>query len=139
MRGVSMGDLALSTSNWYFVAILTLSALTMLSRIWLPIVYDGFELAGRPKAPFKWLEEGGVSGWLKPLGFGLAIFAVGTLAGVALGWLPATPTDWLPGVIGTTLLRYFMVAVTIIVVAVPEGLPMSVTLSLSYSMRRMTH
>ncbi len=31
-----------------------------------------------------------------------------------------------------------MIAVTIIVVAVPEGLPMSVTLSLAYSMRRMT-
>jgi Ca2+-transporting ATPase len=31
-----------------------------------------------------------------------------------------------------------MVAVTIIVVAVPEGLPMSVTLSLAYSMRKMT-
>ncbi len=36
------------------------------------------------------------------------------------------------------LLVYFMVAVTLIVVAVPEGLAMSVTLSLAYSMRRMT-
>lgn len=35
------------------------------------------------------------------------------------------------------LLSYFMIAVTIIVVAVPEGLPMSVTLSLAYSMRKM--
>ena len=31
-----------------------------------------------------------------------------------------------------------MIAVTLIVVAVPEGLAMSVTLSLAYSMRRMT-
>ena len=30
-----------------------------------------------------------------------------------------------------------MIAVTLIVVAVPEGLPMAVTLSLAYSMRRM--
>jgi Ca2+-transporting ATPase len=37
----------------------------------------------------------------------------------------------------TTLINYFMVAVTIIVVAVPEGLVMSVTLSLAYSMRKM--
>ena len=36
------------------------------------------------------------------------------------------------------LLGFFMVAVTLIVVAVPEGLAMSVTLSLAYSMRRMT-
>ncbi len=35
------------------------------------------------------------------------------------------------------ILRYFMIAVTVIVVAVPEGLPMSVTLSLALSMRKM--
>jgi P-type Ca2+ transporter type 2C len=34
-------------------------------------------------------------------------------------------------------LKYFMMAVTLIVVAVPEGLPMSVTLSLALNMRRM--
>ncbi|HDP76267.1 MAG TPA: calcium-translocating P-type ATPase, PMCA-type [Bacteroidales bacterium] len=36
------------------------------------------------------------------------------------------------------LLSYFMVSMTLIVVAVPEGLSMSVTLSLAYSMRKMT-
>lgn len=35
------------------------------------------------------------------------------------------------------LLQTFMIAVTLVVVAVPEGLPMAVTLSLAYSMRRM--
>lgn len=35
------------------------------------------------------------------------------------------------------LLQTFMIAVTLIVVSVPEGLPMAVTLSLAYSMRRM--
>lgn len=35
------------------------------------------------------------------------------------------------------LLQYFMVAVTLIAVSVPEGLPMSVTLSLALNMRRM--
>ena len=34
-------------------------------------------------------------------------------------------------------LQTVMIAVTLIVVAVPEGLPMAVTLSLAYSMRRM--
>ncbi len=42
---------------------------------------------------------------------------------------------WLP-VLERTL-KYFMMAVTLIVVAVPEGLPMSVTLSLALNMRRM--
>lgn len=35
------------------------------------------------------------------------------------------------------VLRYFMMAVTLIVMAVPEGLPMAVTLSLALNMRRM--
>lgn len=35
------------------------------------------------------------------------------------------------------LLQSVMIAVTLVVVAVPEGLPMAVTLSLAYSMRRM--
>lgn len=35
------------------------------------------------------------------------------------------------------ILQTIMIAVTLIVVAVPEGLPMAVTLSLAYSMRRM--
>ena len=39
--------------------------------------------------------------------------------------------------IAQIVLKYFMMAVTLIVVAVPEGLPMSVTLSLALNMRRM--
>ncbi len=45
------------------------------------------------------------------------------------------PSDWLS--IGQYALNTIMIAVTIIVVAVPEGLPMSVTLSLAMSMKRM--
>ena len=37
----------------------------------------------------------------------------------------------------TYCLQTFMIAVTLVVVSVPEGLPMAVTLSLAYSMRRM--
>ena len=36
-----------------------------------------------------------------------------------------------------TVLKYFMVSVTLIVMAVPEGLPMAVTLALALNMRRM--
>ena len=35
------------------------------------------------------------------------------------------------------VLKYFMMAVTLIVMAVPEGLPMAITLSLALNMRRM--
>ena len=43
--------------------------------------------------------------------------------------------QWLD--IARIVLKYFMMAVTLIVVAVPEGLPMSVSLSLALNMRRM--
>jgi Ca2+-transporting ATPase len=43
--------------------------------------------------------------------------------------------DWI--LFGGFLLQTVMIAVTVIVVAVPEGLPMSVTLSLALSMKRM--
>lgn len=43
--------------------------------------------------------------------------------------------EWIPFI--AYLLQSIMIAVTLIVVAVPEGLPMAVTLSLAYSMRRM--
>ena len=43
--------------------------------------------------------------------------------------------DWIHFI--SYILQTVMIAVTLIVVAVPEGLPMAVTLSLAYSMRRM--
>ena len=47
----------------------------------------------------------------------------------------ATSEDWINLV--TYVLNTIMIAVTLIVVAVPEGLPMSVTLSLAFSMRKL--
>ena len=46
-----------------------------------------------------------------------------------------SPFDWLD--FARYLLNSLMIAVTLVVVAVPEGLPMSVTLSLALSMHRM--
>jgi len=43
--------------------------------------------------------------------------------------------NWLK--MAEVVLKYFMMAVTLIVMAVPEGLPMAVTLSLALNMRRM--
>ena len=47
----------------------------------------------------------------------------------------STPFEWVD--FARYLLNTIMIAITLIVVAVPEGLPMSVTLSLALSMRRM--
>ncbi len=49
---------------------------------------------------------------------------------------PATGEEFLK--VAGALLNYFVYMVIIIVVAVPEGLPMSVTVSLALAMRRMT-
>jgi Ca2+-transporting ATPase len=64
-----------------------------------------------------------------------ALILVGRLVGyfVAAGGLVVG--DWIA--FGGFLLNTVMIAVTVIVVAVPEGLPMSVTLSLAMSMKRM--
>lgn len=48
---------------------------------------------------------------------------------------PGQNADWMKLV--KMLLGYFMIAVTLIVMAVPEGLPMAVSLSLALNMRRM--
>jgi Ca2+-transporting ATPase len=50
-------------------------------------------------------------------------------------FLHTQPFDWIS--FGTYMLQTLMIVVALIVVSVPEGLPMAVTLSLAYSMRRM--
>ncbi len=63
-------------------------------------------------------------------------FAAAIIIGrIVMYFINVPEFDWI------SFLAYFlqtlMVAVTLVVVAVPEGLPMAVTLSLAYSMRRM--
>lgn len=64
------------------------------------------------------------------------ILAAGIIVGRGVMYFTSgADFEWIPFV--SYMLQSFMVAVTLIVVAVPEGLPMAVTLSLAYSMRRM--
>ncbi len=125
-------------AQWFFAVVLMISALAALAKVWLPIVLDGLELLGKEvKAP-AWVEEEGILPWIKTFLAGLVMFGMVIGAAVLLKKLPSTPSEWLPLAAGKEFLTFFMIAVTIIVVAVPEGLAMSVTLSLAYSMRRMT-
>ncbi|MDE5811363.1 MAG: calcium-translocating P-type ATPase, PMCA-type [Muribaculaceae bacterium] len=67
-----------------------------------------------------------------------ASYVIGAIiiAGRLLMYFLNDPTfDWLE--FAAYFLQTCMIAVTLIVVSVPEGLPMAVTLSLAYSMRRM--
>lgn len=74
-------------------------------------------------------------GW-KPITASIIIYFVILLAMVTWFFNLLTPDKQVADLITYTL-DTLMIAVTLIVVAVPEGLPMAVTLSLAYSMQRM--
>lgn len=69
------------------------------------------------------------------IGIIIAFFAV-FISMVSYVFSTLTPGENYSSLLSYTL-QTIMIAVTLIVVAVPEGLPMAVTLSLAYSMRRM--
>ena len=78
--------------------------------------------------------------FIEKVGFTIAILTFLIFTGKDLyQYLSVTTTigwhEWMH--IARIVLKYFMMAETLIVVAVPEGLPMSVTLSLALNMRRM--
>lgn len=66
------------------------------------------------------------------LGYAVAALVVVGRLGI---YFSNEPFEWISFI--TYLLQTVMLAVTLLVVSVPEGLPMAVTLSLAYSMRRM--
>ncbi|WP_290045470.1 calcium-translocating P-type ATPase, PMCA-type [uncultured Muribaculum sp.] len=65
----------------------------------------------------------------------LGIAALIITGRLSLFFINMVEFDWLRFV--TFFLQTIMIAVTLLVVSIPEGLPMAVTLSLAYSMRRM--
>jgi P-type Ca2+ transporter type 2C len=139
IQGVALGETNhLTPSQWGVLFLILASAGLAGLKVWLPTYYDALELMGKETEPPAILEDEGPMPWLKTVGAGALLFAVGMGVGVAAGFFPSAPADWFPVSVATTVLGYFMIAVTIIVVAVPEGLAMSVTLSLAYSMKKMT-
>ncbi len=103
-------------------------------KIWLPIVYDGIHLTGGKAQVPRAVSEGS---WWKWIRNGLFAFIFLCGLGFFFGVNPFDSKSWISVDDAGRILQHFMVAVTLIVVAVPEGLPMSVTLSLALSMRRM--
>lgn len=109
-------------------------AFVALSKIWVPIVWDAFVLAGKPRELPRLVARGS---WFVWLGLGAVVFAAIAASGYLFGVDPLLGASWVSVHAWARVLGYFMVSVTLIVVAVPEGLPMSVTLSLALSMRKM--
>lgn len=138
VRGIVVGELVLSQAQWLFAGGLVIATMVALIRVWLPVLYDALELVGKDIRQPDWLENESLGSWIQTLLLGVVTFVVLTGTLVWLKFIPVSPSGWLTVQVGSELLKYFMIAVTIIVVAVPEGLAMSVTLSLAYSMRKMT-
>lgn len=93
-----------------------------------------------PVAIFFWLVIKKFPAWSKPkciltiTGFFILFFAI-VIGAFHILHSTADSAAW--SLLLAHTLKTLMVAVTLIVVAVPEGLPMAVTLSLAYSMSRM--
>ncbi|OWM82104.1 calcium-transporting ATPase 2, plasma membrane-type-like [Punica granatum] len=68
--------------------------------------------------------------------FAVVTFAVLVQGLVSRKWHEGSYLSW-SGDDALEMLEYFAVAVTIVVVAVPEGLPLAVTLSLAFAMKKM--
>lgn len=103
-------------------------------KVWVRIVYDVVALFRKGTESPRWIRR---SPWWAWALSAVALVAVFVGVEYALGVDPTDGDNWVPLGVLAEMLGYLMVAVTLIVVVVPEGLPMSVTLSLALSMRRM--
>lgn len=101
-------------------------------------VFEAAQIDDSVKTPLN-EQLDGLRAWITKLSYGFAaLIIIGRIA----GYLISNGTDCFGSMEQIApfiayVLQTLMIAVTLVVVAVPEGLPMAVTLSLAYSMRRM--
>ena len=97
-------------------------------------VYEGSQIESGVETPLQ-IQLKGLADVIRKAGYTIAGITFVALT-VKLLWMgELSAMSWME--LFSHILNYFMVAVTLIVVSVPEGLPMSVTLSLALSMNRM--
>ncbi|MDR2585462.1 MAG: calcium-translocating P-type ATPase, PMCA-type [Prevotellaceae bacterium] len=98
-------------------------------------VYEGAQIDYSVKTPLN-QQLDRLSGLITKASYTIAGFVlIGRIISYFVGVGGLSVDDWLH--FSGYVLNTVMIAVTLIVVAVPEGLPMSVTLSLAVSMKRM--
>ena len=138
VRSVATHELVLSAKQWFFAVIFGTSIMAALARVWIPVIYDGREIFAKNEDRPDWLEREDIVPWLQCFGIGVGILIFGMIGALATHQASSIADMMLPRSAIEVFLKFFMIAVTLIVVAVPEGLAMSVTLSLAYSVRKMT-
>jgi len=98
-------------------------------------VYEGAQIDTEVDTPLK-LKLKELAGLITTASYIIAsLIIVGRLVGYFIEAEGLQVTDWVA--FSGYVLNTVMIAVTLIVVAVPEGLPMAITLSLALSMKRM--
>ncbi len=134
LKDIFGGKVSYSWGQLGLLGAAIIALVVLLAKVWVPIIYHGMELTGKePKMP-KSVEQGS---WLRWIALGIVTFCALAGVGYIFGVDPLDSQSWIDMETASRILQYFMVAVTLIVVSVPEGLPMSVTLSLAMNMRRM--
>lgn len=101
-------------------------------------VFEAVQIDDSVKPPLN-EQLDGLSDWITKVSYGFAALIV---IGRIIMYFVTNGTDCFGSMEQVApfiayVLQTLMIAVTLVVVAVPEGLPMAVTLSLAYSMRRM--
>ena len=134
IKDIFFGEINYSLGQLGLLGAAIIGVMIALTKVWLPIIYDGINLLVKEKELPNSVENGG---WIRWILTGILVFVVLCGVGYLFGINPIQQSSWISFETAGHVLQYFMVAVTLIVVAVPEGLPMSVTLSLAMSMRRM--
>lgn len=132
VKGMVLGHY--SVRQWGSSLIVMVSIGIALAKIWLPFIEDALEILHRESRIISYLKK---FNWVFMIISGAAFILFFIIIGLLVGIHPLDSANWITIKEMEKILHHFMVAVTIIVVVVPEGLPMSVTLSLALNMRRM--
>lgn len=137
LRGYIVKDISLNNAGNIMIVGSIIAGILALIPVWTPILYDYYELREIEKEKPAWLE--GKRAYLYSLLSAALVFAVTIILVSVFGEVnfkeEFASKEFLNAV--ENILNYFMIAVTLIVVAVPEGLPMATTMGLAFSMKKM--